>query len=954
MPFEMYPHRGYPIAPPCLRPVLNVSLPAQFAELARAFPMLADLDHRVWSYVRMETAQTLGALVIFYAKSVLWSPFWSHTYFPELPEGLRLDTLKIERPTHECLKRSIESEIPSLLALSRYTFQELLSIIPSFSIRSLVDLLVAVDDYAGAVRSRTLPKQKPSSIDRLSRNDILRIITKAADWKPYYDHNFPFISESADFEHLNVSARTRNCISRLIRQGVIADFRGLSSITLRQMMRCKDFGKTSLFDLLRAISPLVSDYTSSAVAAPARNGSDEASGCRGVFDAGDLIACRRLTRSDIEKLVQESTALGPYYLSRLPLLPQVAGFDVLCLSARGQNCISDLIKEGIITNLSELSGLTVGELLRRRNFGRKSLLDLLNAIYPLAIESKEHDFVDSPEFIPRAKLSKILDHEAEKLARSRLAKRVRCDDVRLRRFLEPLLFLVNSLSSEQPLNTFATLQDLGHRLTTRRRDPIRLSDAIEGIQQLRAEIAGLMREALEAELKTVCAVCVKGERNREVALQYLGLTGDPPKTLQEVGDMFGITGERVRQVSHHFQKATHRRKLFLPVLEKAITFTIRQTPTTADRIETELCARGLSKLRFRIESIIGAAGVFGIMLPFVLDTLRDSRLVVRAENRGLARLIRMHASRAISRYGMTNFVDLTDQLAESISTITEGIVQKVVRALPSFDDLGAGWFWLREVPRNHLFTVIRKILAVAPSVHVSELRAAIAGDPRGMGFAAPKEAVLRFCRTGLNCLIDDEERVSSQGFIDPIDVLSEAELITLNVLRTHGPLMCRSEFEQLCTKRGMNSNTFGLYVNRSAILAKYAPGIYGLRGIIFSPSDLEALIPQRRVRFADHGWTEDAQPWIAVKLSPSALSSGVIHVPAGVKDLVQGRYAIKMDDGHNIGNLVVSEQAAWGLARLFRRRGGEPGDILSITFDVRQRQVTARLGDATIIPESAG
>jgi hypothetical protein len=221
-----------------------------------------------------------------------------------------------------------------------------------------------------------------------------------------------------------------------------------------------------------------------------------------------------------------------------------------------------------------------------------------------------------------------------------------------------------------------------------------------------------------------------------------------------------------------------------------------------------------------------------------------------------------------------------------------------------------------------------------------------------MGFAPPKEAVLRFCRTGLHCLTDDEEFVSSQGFIDPIDVLSEAELITVDVLRTHGPLVHRSEFERLCIQRGMNSSTFSLYLNRSAIVAKYATGIYGLRGIAFSPGDLEALIPHRRVRFADHGWTEDAQPWIAVELAPSTLSTGIIHVPAGVRDLIQGRYAIKTDDGQNIGNLVVSEQAGWGLAPLFRRRGGEPGDILSITFDVRQREVTARLGDATIIPES--
>lgn len=952
MPIEKYPHPGYPIAPPCLRPVLNVSLPVQYAELARAFPTLADLDHRIWAYVRMETAQTLGSLVIFYAESVQQSSFWSRTYFPELPEGLRLEDLKIEQPTYESLKLSFESGVlVSLFTLSRYTFQELFFVIPSFCIKSLIDLLVAVHDHAGAVRSCTQPKQDLSSVDRLSRNDLQRLITQSSDWKTYHSYKLPFL-EAASLDDLNASVRTRNCISRLITQGVIKNFRGLSSITLRQMLSCKNFGRRSLLDLLKALYPLVTDYPNQEEVTPTYNDSAEAEGHRHVLDGGEWITYPRLTRSDIEKLGQQPTTLGPYCSSKFPMLPEEASFDELCLSARGQKCIADLIKEGIITNLSDLSGFTVGELLRRRNFGRKSLIELLNAIYPLVLEDEQQDSVERPEHIARAKLSKSLDREAEKLARSRLAKRVRCDDLRLHGLLGPLLFLVNSSSSERPLNTFAALQDLGHRLLTRRRDPVPLSDALEGIQQVRIKIAGLMRKKLEEELRAICTVCVKGERNQDVVLQYLGWMGDPPKTLQGVGDMFGITRERVRQVSHSFQNAIRRRKVFLPTLEKAITFTIRQTPTTADRLETDLCARGLSKSCFRVESIIGAAGVFGILLPFVLDTSRDSRLVVRAENRGLARLIRLHASRAISKYGMTNVADLTDRLAESISTITEAIVEDVVRALPSYDELGAGWFWLREVPRNHLFTVICKVLAVAPRVHVGELRAAIASDPHGMGFSPPKEAVLRFCRIGLQCLIDDGEFVSTQGFIDPIDVLSEAELIILDVLRIQGPLIHRSEFERLCMQRGMNRITFNLYLNRSAILAKYAPGIYGLRGVTFSPGDLEGLIPQHRPRFADHGWTEDAQPWIAVELSPSALSTGVIHVPAGVRDLVQGRYAIKTDDGQNIGNLVVSEQAGWGLAPLFRRRGGEPGDILSITFDVRQREVNARLGDATIIPES--
>jgi hypothetical protein len=51
-----------------------------------------------------------------------------------------------------------------------------------------------------------------------------------------------------------------------------------------------------------------------------------------------------------------------------------------------------------------------------------------------------------------------------------------------------------------------------------------------------------------------------------------------------------------------------------------------------------------------------------------------------------------------------------------------------------------------------------------------------------------------------------------------------------------------------------------------------------------------------------------------------------------------------------IGQLVVSDHGTWGLGPLFRRRGGEPGDMLLLTFDLQRRQVTARLGDLAVIP----
>jgi hypothetical protein len=81
------------------------------------------------------------------------------------------------------------------------------------------------------------------------------------------------------------------------------------------------------------------------------------------------------------------------------------------------------------------------------------------------------------------------------------------------------------------------------------------------------------------------------------------------------------------------------------------------------------------------------------------------------------------------------------------------------------------------------------------------------------------------------------------------------------------------------------------------------------------------------------------------------LGNGVVQLPAGFRQQMKGRYLLRTEDGLTVGTLVVSDQATWGLGPLFRRRGGEPGDILLQTFDLRQREVTARLGDLTVLPE---
>jgi hypothetical protein len=375
-------------------------------------------------------------------------------------------------------------------------------------------------------------------------------------------------------------------------------------------------------------------------------------------------------------------------------------------------------------------------------------------------------------------------------------------------------------------------------------------------------------------------------------------------------------------------------------------------PVVADDIEKELHARSLTLSRFRVESIVECAKRFGHPVPFVFDESQGARVITEARSTGLTRLIAIHARRAVSKYGLANTIDLKEELTNTIdSGIDLRFLSNVIRAIASCEDLGKGWFWLRDLPRNHLLTIARKVLAVSPRIHVSEMRAAIANDPRGMGFAPPKQVVLRFCQSAVECDVEDDVIIVRQRQ-DPLQVLSDTEQLILDVFRAHGPLLSRTALEEHCFRRGVNRHTMGMYAGRLAIIARYGPSVYGLRGALFSPDDLaRASVVRRERRYFEHGWTENAEPWVAIKLPPSSLSNGIVQLPASFRQQVSGRYALRTEDGLVIGQLVVSDNATWGLGPLFRRRGGEPGDILLLTFDLQRRQVTARLGDLAVIPE---
>jgi 3,4-dihydroxy-2-butanone 4-phosphate synthase len=125
---------------------------------------------------------------------------------------------------------------------------------------------------------------------------------------------------------------------------------------------------------------------------------------------------------------------------------------------------------------------------------------------------------------------------------------------------------------------------------------------------------------------------------------------------------------------------------------------------------------------------------------------------------------------------------------------------------------------------------VEKIMAVAPSVSTRELAEGVARPHRMKGLRLPGHVLARLCEdTGLYER-NGEQVLAKRGHPHWKDSLGKDEATLVEVLFDHGTVMRRDDLERIAHERGLKRSSFYLYLGSSPVLARYAPGVYGLRG----------------------------------------------------------------------------------------------------------------------------
>jgi len=631
--------------------------------------------------------------------------------------------------------------------------------------------------------------------------------------------------------------------------------------------------------------------------------------------------CHKLALEVVNRVKRFHSALRRQLGRTLLPMPRTKGKPaVLQLQRRTFNCLNEA---GLLNDPARLAETTFSGLFALPAFGDTCLVDLLCALETQAVTGHRTN-------------QQVLV-AAHRLAKLKESARIRADDPRFGLMIQSLAVPGENLKQIAEeivrLPTCASLPRLFER---------HLNDILLKVRASR-------RLRLEDELAQLLSF-EPSPRNRKVVAAYLGWDGKGTHTLEEIGLRHGLTRERVRQITKRFVDSLKAKRSFLPVLDRALQAIAEEIPCSVDRIEGMLRERNFSAARFRYGGVISAAETTQRRWLFVIENVGGVEYAVPCDQGGVAKTSLQLARKSVSHWGAATIEDIAAQVSDHVHRdISTKFVRAILCAQPRFswlDEL-SGWFWLRSTAHNALLNQIQKVLSVAPRIHVSELRAGVSRPHRREGFAPPQRVLLAFCAQADGYGIEGNS-VLARPPLDYHEVLSDTESIIVDVLREHGPVIQRPKLEELCLGNGLQRDSFYVHLTYSPVIARYAPGVYGLRGTQVPPGLAESMVELRRKTrvLADYGWLPNGKIFASYKLSKGSLSNGIVSIPSAMKSYLQGEFGLLIAEGQSAGRLVIKDTQAWGLGPFFRRRGGEPGDHFQIIFDTRQRLASLHLGEA--------
>jgi len=443
----------------------------------------------------------------------------------------------------------------------------------------------------------------------------------------------------------------------------------------------------------------------------------------------------------------------------------------------------------------------------------------------------------------------------------------------------------------------------------------RLTKKIGAIaQQLCEEIQAARRLTLSEEITAI----LNARSDNSGVILRLGLLDGEPMTLQEAGEIMGVTRERVRQKEAKLEVAISKGKPYTPVLEKTLLALGEIVGTDVSQlsdVESALRSSGVLTQSERACQILRFGNLVG-SCKYEITSFNGIDVIARTEVlRDFAAFrdrVRDTLDTMTRDFGAVPFEGLQDALEQG--TVAPHSAKRILFALKTWGDevewletnewlrLRRGWSRIRN------FAI--KVLSVSPSMRVSDLRRGLQRHHRIRH--VPQSRILgKMLASDLHDIgaSFDGTWLTVANPPDPLLTLSSVDLIVYEVLRANGGVMARAALEAATKAKGMPGGTFHVAIGYSPVFDRIMKGVYAIRGVAVAPGLAESLLKstERPTALArDYGHLTDGRVYLSQEMSQFAVDHAMLGRPVGIKDYVaDSNYSINVDGQSHLMKFVV-------------------------------------------------
>lgn len=469
------------------------------------------------------------------------------------------------------------------------------------------------------------------------------------------------------------------------------------------------------------------------------------------------------------------------------------------------------------------------------------------------------------------------------------------------------------------------------------------------LEAQRTVVPEFRASCLEEELLGLVSSITEG-RNAEMVVKLFGWSGAGRRTLESVGQEYGLTRERVRQIAARTIRKIRSNKVDMPWVSRAVNALRQAGPHAPKELAKVLRKARISRRDFDPSGLEAACDELGVKFGLECRTIGGDFVYGKE-----AALDRMHGvfklcKRLTAARGCANFEAMCDELGVPNGE-RAALRYSISRSASNvwLDD-DRRWLFSTATTRNRLSNIVSKVLFVCPIIHLGELRRA-AAKSRRLQSVPPGKVLARFLDMSGLARVSGDDVIALRPFEGAIEPGS-AEDTMLRILKTHGPILRWDRFQELCIAAGMNATTAGIYMSISPIVTRLVRGVYALVGSKVEPGIAEEIAAEvaRLRRRADSGWTSRSTLWCAVQINRNTLTSGATNLPSFVTSMVEGKEWQIRIDGKPFGTVLKARNKfVWSLTKPLERLGAEPGDMCLLDFNLRGHTVDVMVGGEDLV-----